>query len=209
LLEGIHLHTLAIPKRIVGSDGRVSGIEWLKARLGPADDSGRRRPIAIEGSESLLACDRVITAVGQRASIEPVEWENGPQLTSWKTLKIDPVTRETSVPGIYAGGDCVTGGTTVIEAIADGQRAAISIDLYLGGSGQLPPDTGWSFSRLRDLSGQEMVGGLQEDSLPITDRQLSFEEVIRGVSESRALCEASRCLRCDLEKALAGKCKTK
>jgi NADH-quinone oxidoreductase subunit F len=200
LLEGVELHALAIPNSIVGKDGRVTGIEWVQAKLGDADSSGRRRPVAVEGSESITECDVIIPAVGQKASIESVSYEQGPKLTSWGTIIVDPVSLATSEPGIFAAGDIVTGGTTVVEAIAGGQKAAVTIDRFLGGAGQLPPDSGMSFARPDEDQLRDAADRVEENSLTLHERKLNFDEVIQKLDRDQAVCEAQRCLRCDLEK---------
>lgn len=199
LHEGIELHTLAIPKRIVG-DGHVTGIEYVQARLGDMDESGRRRPVPIEGSETILDCDVVIVAIGQTPSTEPLIWENGPQVSKWGTVLVDPVTMATSVPGIFAAGDCVTGGTTVIEAIAGGQRAAVNIDKFLGGPGRLPGDVGFAFTPPSQETLTAVSTREQEKNLPVGKRKLNFHEVVLGLEAKQAVREANRCLRCDLER---------
>jgi len=102
--------------------------------------------------------------------------------------------------GIFAAGDCVSGGTTVIEAIAGGQRAAVHIDKLLGGAGQLPPDVGFTFARPDEEQLTAVTDRAVEESIPIKKRKLNFHEVILGLEREKAICEANRCLRCDLEK---------
>jgi len=196
--EGIELHTLAVPKRIVGN-GSVIGIEMVRARLGTVDESGRRRPIPIEKTETILECDVVIVAIGQVPSTKLLTWQDGPEITSWGTVKVDPQTMATRTQGIFAAGDCVTGGTTVIEAIAGGQRAAVNIDKFLGGSGRLPADAGFAFAKPAE---EELVAVAErqvEKIVPIRQRKLNFHEVVLGLEKEQAICEAKRCLRCDLE----------
>ena len=199
LHEGIELHALAIPKRIVG-DGHVTGIEYVQARLGDMDDSGRRRPVPIEGSETILDCDVIIVAIGQTPSTEPLIWENGPQVSKWGAVSVDPVTMATCVPGVFAAGDCVTGGTTVIEAIAGGQRAAVNIDKFLGGPGRLPGDVGFAFTPPLQENLMAVSTREKEENLPVRKRKLNFHEVVLGLEAKQAIREANRCLRCDLER---------
>ncbi|NQT92344.1 MAG: FAD-dependent oxidoreductase, partial [Lentisphaerae bacterium] len=197
LLEGIELHELVAPNRIIGKDGVVCGIEMTRMELGKPDDSGRRRPVPIEGSEYVIECDMVLPAIGQRASIEPAE---GLEITSWKTVVSDTVTLATSSEGVFSGGDVINGGGTVIEAIADGQRAAIAIDQHLGGSGTLPPDVSMSLYRASDEELEKATTSNQEPMLPVEERLGDFREVVNGFQHAGACAEASRCLRCDLEK---------
>jgi len=198
--EGVELVTLSIPKRIVSTNGTVAGIEFIKAELGQADADGRRRPVPIEGSENVIECNLVIPAIGQVPSTGPVKFCSGPELTDWGTIKIDPVTFNTTVDRIFAGGDCVTGASTVIKAIAGGQRAAISIDKLLGGSGNLPHDVGFSFTKFEEESLAQSPPRAEEKIIPLEKRKRGFAEVVLGLDREQALTEAGRCLRCDLEK---------
>ncbi len=197
LLEGIELHELVAPNRILGENGKAKGIEMTRMELGKPDDSGRRRPVPIEGSEFMVECDMVLPAIGQRASIESAE---GLEITSWKTVKSDVVTMATSEDGVFSGGDVINGGSTVIEAIADGQRAAIAIDRYLGGPGVLPPDVSMSLHRASDEELENATVQAQEPMLPVVERLGDFREVVYGFHPEGACAEANRCLRCDLEK---------
>ena len=199
LEEGVELITLGIPKRVVSTNDTVAGIEFMKAQLGKAGTDGRPRPVPIEGSETVLDCDIVIPAIGQTVSIEPVDYSDGPELTSWSTIKVDPATLRTTVDKIFAGGDCVTGASTVIEAIAGGQRAAVSIDRSLGGTGLLPQDVGFSFTKPDEEALAKSTERPEEESIPFEKRKRGFAEVVLGLDRQQALAEACRCLRCDLE----------
>jgi NADH-quinone oxidoreductase subunit F len=197
--EGIELVTLAVPKRIVSSNGSVRGIEFMKAELGKAEADGRRRPVPVDGSETVIECDVVIPAIGQIVSTETVDFAGGPELTKWGTVKVDPVTLETTFAGILSGGDCVRGPSTVIEAVADGQRAAINIDKLLGGNGILPRDTGFSIARPDEETMSQSIPRIEERSIPLDKRMRAFAEVVLGLDREQAVGEAGRCLRCDLE----------
>ena len=199
--EGVELVTLGIPKRIVGSRGTVASIEFVRAELGKAEADGRRRPIPIEGSEATIACDLVIPAIGQVPSVEPACFTNGPELTKWGTIKVNPVDLKTTVSDIFAGGDCVTGPSSVIEAIAAGQKAAVSIDRLLGGSGGLPQDTGFYFIKPDEDALAEAPPRIKEKTLSLQQQKRGFAEVVLGLEREQAVGEAARCLRCDLEKA--------
>jgi len=197
--EGVQLYELVAPKRILGKAGKVAGIELIRMRLGEADESGRPRPVPVPGSEFTVECDTVIPAVGQVPSVDMA-----PSLVTSPSgnLVADFVTLQTSEPGVFAGGDVVTGGGTVIEAIAQGQRAAMMIDRYLGGSGQLPPDVSYSMRRPSDEELAEALPRVEEPTLPVENRMGNFCEVICTLTETQARGEASRCLRCQLERSL-------
>jgi NADH-quinone oxidoreductase subunit F len=200
LEEGIKLVTLGIPKCVIGKGELVSAIEFLRAELGRADADGRRRPIPVEGSETTIQCDIVIPAIGQIASTESLSVEGGPELTKWGTVKVDPVGLNTTVDSIFSGGDCVTGPASVVGAIADGQKAAVSIDKMLGGSGNLPHDVGFSFTKPDEEALAQSPPRIEEKTIPLKERKRGFAEVVLGLDRSMALTEAGRCLRCDLEK---------
>ena len=127
--EGVHFYWLTSPKRFLG-EHRVEGIECIHMRLGEPDSSGRPRPEPVEGTEFLLEVDTVIKAIGQRPrtdfleKIPDLELERG-------LVKVDPQTLQTSNPRYFAGGDCINGGATVVEAVRDGKTAARGIDRHL------------------------------------------------------------------------------
>lgn len=197
LIEGCELHELLAPNRVMGEDGKVTGIEMTRMELGEPDDSGRRRPVPIEGSEFVIECDQILPAIGQKASIEAAE---GLEFTPWNTVKFDPVTLATSDIGVFSGGDVNNNGSSVIEAIADGQRAAVAIDRHLGGAGLLPPDVSMSIYRASDDELENATEQTPEPMIPVGERLDGFKEVVYAFHPEGACAEASRCLRCDLEK---------
>jgi NADPH-dependent glutamate synthase beta subunit-like oxidoreductase len=129
--EGVKIEFLVAPKKILGKKGKATGIECVRMKLGEPDESGRRHPVPIQGSEFVIKTGTVIMAIGQFPDTaflpETVE------ITEKRTIDADPFTLETSSPGIFAGGDAVSGAATLMEAIIAGKRAAISIHLYLRG----------------------------------------------------------------------------
>jgi len=197
--EGIELVTLAVPKRILGANGSATGVEFMKAELGKGEADGRRRPVPIEGSETVIECDIVMPAIGQIVSTETADFAGGPELTKWGTIKIDPVTLKTTAEGILSGGDCARGASTVVEAVADGQRAAMSIDKMLGGPGILPQDSGFSIAKPDEETMLQSIPRAEEEFVPVDKRMRGFAEVILGLDRRQAVAEAGRCLRCDLE----------
>jgi NADPH-dependent glutamate synthase beta subunit-like oxidoreductase len=132
--EGVKIEFLVAPKKILEEDGKVSGIECVRMQLGEPDESGRRRPIPIEGSAFTQKVDMVILAIGEAPDLEflPREIELNEDGTIW----VNPMTMETSMQGVFAGGDAVTGPATVIEAICAGKRAVESIENYLKSLGE-------------------------------------------------------------------------
>ncbi len=130
--EGLKFHLLTLPVEIVGDEkGGVELMRCLKMRLGEADDSGRRRPIPIAGSEFVLDIDSAVIAIGQ--SPNPLLSQATPGLTTGKkgVIVVDPQTQATSIKGVFAGGDIATGAATVISAMGAGKRAARSIAEYI------------------------------------------------------------------------------
>jgi glutamate synthase (NADPH/NADH) small chain len=129
--EGIEFHILQSPKRIIGDqDSRVVGIECLKYKLGEPDDSGRRRPLPIEGSEFTIDVDTCIMAIGNGSN--PLIRQTTPELefNKWGNIVVDENCK-TSMEGVYAGGDIVLGAATVILAMGQGRIAAAGINDYL------------------------------------------------------------------------------
>jgi len=130
--EGIEFLMLTNPVRILGDEkNQVRGIECLKMELGEPDSSGRRRPVPIKGSEFVIDCEVVIMAIGSGANPLLTKQTQGLELNKWGYIVANPETGETSIPGVYAGGDIVTGSATVIEAMGAGRRAAEAIHAYL------------------------------------------------------------------------------
>ena len=131
--EGINIKPLTNPARIVTENGKMIGVECIRMELGEPDDSGRRRPVPIEGSEFVIDLDNLVIAIGENSDLGYLGEDHGLEVTRWSTIIADENLGTTNVDGVFAGGDCVTGPKTVIEAIAAGKNVAISIDLYLSG----------------------------------------------------------------------------
>jgi NADH-quinone oxidoreductase subunit F len=205
LAEGIEIVELVAPVRVHGKGGKVNGIEMIRSKLGETDRSGRRRPVPIEGSEFVVECDTVIPAVGQGVTTELTE--GVVDVASWGGVKIDVLTGATSAPDVFAGGDCVSGGATVVEAIAEGQKAAVAIDRMLGGEGLLPDNTGQSTKKPTEEELEQTLDRprVSEPELPVDQRISGFDEVLCDLTPGAACGEAGRCLRCDLERAEARK----
>ena len=132
-LEGVRLSLLTAPISVVREDGKVTGVVCQTMELGEPDESGRRRPEAVEGSEFTIEADTALLAIGQE--VDQYGLEGSLDLSGWGTIKANQRTLATSRDGIFAGGDCETGPATVVEAIAAGRRAAVAIDAYVNGRG--------------------------------------------------------------------------
>ena len=130
--EGVQFHTLENAKRVLGDEkGRVVGLECLKYELGEPDASGRRRPVEIPGSEFTLDVDTVIVAVGNDSNPLVSATTEGLEVNKRGNIVVNPETNETSIPGVFAGGDIVLGAATVILAMGEGRRAAAGINARL------------------------------------------------------------------------------
>ncbi len=198
--EGIKINYLTNPVKILGKDGKVTGMECIKMKLGEPDSSGRRRPIPIEGSEFTMDLDMVIMAIGQAADVSFLNKEESFELTRWGTFAVDPDTLQTNIPGIFAGGDAVTGPATIIEAIAAGKEAAESIDRFIRG---VDPKENRKkrVARVKDedIDIPEDTPATMRTEMPLLELEKakkSFREVAQGFSEDQAKTEAARCLSC-------------
>ena len=130
--EGVRMEFLASPIEILGEDGKVAGVRFIRNRLGEPDASGRRSPVPIEGSEFVIPAQTVIPAVSQAADLTFLPVEATFEINRGR-VKVDPATYATNVKGVFACGDFVTGPTTLIEAAGHGKKAAYAIDRYLAG----------------------------------------------------------------------------
>lgn len=132
LEEGVIFRLLANPVRFIGDeDGFLKGMECIQMELGEPDESGRRRPVPIEGSNFTIEVDTAVFAVGQSPNPVVRECETNLQTTKWGGIIVDEETMATSIPGVYAGGDAVTGAATVITAMGAAKKAARAMDEYI------------------------------------------------------------------------------
>jgi heterodisulfide reductase subunit A len=131
--EGVILQYLAAPVEIIGKDGRVSGMRCIKMELGEPDASGRRRPVPVEGSEYVIEAQTIVPAISQGTDLGFLGKDHGFGINRWKTFEVDEETGSTNVPGVFAGGDVVSGPDIAIRAVAGGKRAAGGIHRYLRG----------------------------------------------------------------------------
>ncbi|MBC8392825.1 MAG: FAD-dependent oxidoreductase [Deltaproteobacteria bacterium] len=204
--EGVKFNFLAAPVRVIGDEeGKVSQLEYLKMELGEPDASGRRRPVPIEGSETIIDVDMLITAIGQGPDVSFKEEEKrlgDLNVTRWNTIdSADPVTLRSSIPYIFTGGDAATGASLVVEAIGGGRRAAISIHRYLSGEKvSTSPKTLFknhiSESIFDSVDGVIASRRTPMPELPVDERIKSFVEADLVVSENDAIAESIRCLFC-------------
>jgi len=199
--EGVKIDFLTAPVRIVGQDGKVTGMECIRTELGEPDESGRRRPVPVEGSEFIIEADLIIPAISQQPDLSFLTNGSKFSVSRWNTLGVDERTLATNVPGFFAGGDAVTGPATVVEALAAGHRAAVSIDCYLQGrkyGGYWYPRPRMMVERIEPTDEDEHLVRPKLRELPLGQRKGNFEEVELGLDHKVTICEARRCLRCDL-----------
>jgi NADPH-dependent glutamate synthase beta subunit-like oxidoreductase len=195
--EGIPLSTLATPVRFIGENGRVNAIECIKMQLTEPDESGRSRPEPIAGSEFKVEVDAAIIAIGQEADWTCLTPECACKVTEGGTMGVDSLTCQTDDPDIFAGGDAVTGPRTVVEAIAAGKQAAISIARFISG-------VDLREGRDKEWTPVEEVQKEKYDPAPRTQmprvapeaRLKNFEEVQQGLTEEMTSQEGKRCLGC-------------
>ncbi len=195
--EGIPIHTLTHPVRIIGEKGRVKAIECVRMVLTAPDESGRPRPEPVPGSEFTIEVDAVITALGQEADWACLTPECACTLTPWGTMNVDSLTLQSDDPDIFAGGDAVRGPRTVIEAIADGKEAALSIDRYIAGQDlRLDREVDWKAITHPQKEGVEPSPRAQMPRLDPHERVKDFKEVQEGFTKEMAVGEARRCISC-------------
>jgi NADPH-dependent glutamate synthase beta subunit-like oxidoreductase len=203
--EGVRFRFLHAPNRVITDNGNVNGLELIEMALGEPDPSGRRRPVPVEGSESILSCDMIIQAVGQKPDISALkneEFLKNLNYTRWNTVDAAEETLQTDIPYIFTGGDCFTGPGLVVEAIAAGRYAARSIHYYVT-EGKIPPieDRQKEFipdSLHKKIRGVDPKPRVYEPIVTLEDRLGTFKEVEGTIDEEDAIYEASRCLNCGI-----------
>lgn len=203
--EGVQFRFLRAPQEVMVRDGRVVGLRCQVMALGEPDASGRRKPVAVEGHFDDVPATAIIAAIGQFVDSECLGGEL--QLTRWKTIQANEQeqTFVTNLPGVFAGGDAVSGPSIAVSAIAHGAAAARSIDAYLSGN-EIPKDfrSDYLFSLGKELNKVDkaylpktpLAPRERNRALPMSERHLNFAEVEFTLSEEQAVREAGRCLGC-------------
>ncbi|MFH2044454.1 MAG: NAD(P)-binding protein [Pseudomonadota bacterium] len=199
-LEGVNIRFHVSPVKIIENNGKCIGVECLEMKPGEVDDSGRPRPIPIKGSEFVLDTDNVIIAIGQ--SVDKSKLPIMPELNKQGTLAVDEITMQTNTTGVFAGGDVVSGASTVIKAIAAGKEAAVSIDRYLSGQ-DLYEGRQKTYKVLKETFKKDATP-TPRSKMPETaiDKRLGFDEVELGFDEQTAIKEAQRCLVCECKSCM-------
>jgi len=177
----------------------------VRTEQGLPDETGRRRPVTIPGSEYFVPCDNVIFSVGQRAGLAFIPESTGIGITRQQTIAINPNTLAATRPGVFAAGDATTGTSFIIEAVASGHHAAESIHRYLRGEELEPPPkpelpvvelTRAEIEQQVALGEVHVQPRVPVDELSVEERQATFEEVVAGYTDEQAQEEAARCLAC-------------
>lgn len=201
LKEGVLIEYLTAPVEILGDGSRVTGIRCQRMALGTEESDGRRRPEPIPGSEFAIDCDHVVAAIGQRPHASVLHMKGLDIARDDGTITVDPLTLQTNIPGIFAGGDCVTGPNNVVEAVSAGLRGAESIDRYLSGHDLRE---GRTLEKPRavevDISEKE-ISSHRRALMPAihhSKRMGTYEETAVGLPGDVAEREAGRCLNCGL-----------
>ncbi|MEJ2718906.1 MAG: FAD-dependent oxidoreductase, partial [Deltaproteobacteria bacterium] len=207
LEEGIEIKFLVAPVEVVHENGTITGLKCINMELGEPDQSGRRRPVPIQGTEFLFATDMVISAIGQQ--IDPEFWNQtgGLMSSSGNTIHADPLTCETNIEGVFAGGDAVSGPATVVEAVGAGHEAAISISRFLADQDVRAGRTGRSRDERKKRAQAYVYPPIpkmheeprqQPMCIQVNERVTNFNEVEHALSVEAAAKEAERCLNCGL-----------
>jgi NADH-quinone oxidoreductase subunit F len=200
--EGVRVETLVHPVRIHSQNGRLVGIDCIRNTLGDIDASGRGRPVPVPGTEFRIPLNTLIVAIGERPDSDCLT-AMGVNLEKDGRVAVDPEILCTSRPGVFAGGDLVTGPNTVVDAIAAGRTAARVIDRYLRGvelrepARSSLPDVFVEPATIENESDEQTIRA-EPPTIPPESRKKSFAEVEMSLAEAAALREARRCLRCDL-----------
>ncbi|HJX12624.1 MAG TPA: 4Fe-4S binding protein, partial [Dehalococcoidales bacterium] len=205
LEEGTILHTGIVPGRVIGEGGRVSGLEILATRS-RHDETGRRTLETVPGSESVIDCSSVIMAIGQASDLGFIRPKDGIKISPRGTIIADDATLATTAPGVFAGGDVVYGPRTLIEAIADGHRAARAMDNYLKNGrekvtlrARMVPVTPAELP----LPGSRQTRRVSPPKIPL-DRRTGVSEVEMVYDEAAAREQAGRCLKCHIQTVFNG-----
>lgn len=207
--EGVFIHNHVAPKRIVSKSGHAIGLETLEVSR-VFDERGRFNPQMIPDTEKIWDCDSVIVSIGQVGKLAWVQSEDGLEVTSRGTLQIDPETLATTAEGVYAGGDIAFGPRMIINAVADGQRAARSIHAHiqkvkpkLVRKGFFTPVAKEDYSENGPLQNYLRWPRRQPPALPV-DRRIGVSLVEIGYEEPDARQQGGRCLICSLNPVFDG-----
>jgi NADPH-dependent glutamate synthase beta subunit-like oxidoreductase len=201
--EGLQIHPGRGPRRILGREGRVVGLETVRVK-NVYDSEGRFNPSFLPETEEVMECDSVILAIGQASDLNWIRHEDGIEVTPRNTIKVDPQTLAATAPGVYAGGDVAFGPRLIVDAVADGHRAALSIDSFLK-KGRERTVVG----RMRVIQNHRMFErslSIPRQKMPTlpTNRRVGMAEVELGYDTESAQNEGKRCLKCQINPIFNG-----
>ncbi len=205
--EGVRMEFLVSPVELIGDDeGNLTGVRFVRNRLGEPDATGRRAPVPVDGSEFIVPAQTVVPAVSQAADNTFLPIEASFEISRGR-IRVDPGTYATNVRGVFACGDFVTGPTTLIESAGHGKRAAHAIDRYLSGRSSVRVDanvrivSSWrhEMPELYDVLPRQHVPMLATAArIPSTDPKVNFTTPVeRGYTMDQAITESTRCLMCN------------
>jgi len=202
--EGVRIQILTAPVNVSACTGETTGsMECIKMVLGEPEDSGRRRPVPVAGSEFTMKVDTVIAAIGQTLDAAGLDEDGRVEFNKRGYITANNETMETSVAGVFSGGDCTSGPATVVEALAAGRRAAASIGQYLNGEPITPEAVPYNCGKGElediDLSEYDDVKRIPRAEMAVLDpeeRKKNFDQIELGLTEEMVKQEAERCLAC-------------
>ncbi|HEU5439440.1 MAG TPA: FAD-dependent oxidoreductase [Ktedonobacterales bacterium] len=199
--EGTDLQLFAAASKIIFDGDKVTGLEFQRMRLGEPDASGRRRPVPVPGSEYVVPCDIIIPAYGQKPDTAVLPESSGVKWTKRQTIETDPFNFMTARPGVFSGGDCQLGASTIIECVAQGKLASRAIDAYLRGEDMADVsrriETQERKPDLFDIVPYKPVEPkVKMPMLPYEDRKRNFRLIELGYTAEQAQRESARCLQC-------------
>jgi len=219
-IEGIKLELLTAPVSVTVENARAVGVTSLRMELGEPDDSGRRRPVPIPGSEYFTPADTILMAIGQDVDVASLNEGDLGLNKRWGTIEVDESTMMTNLPGVFSGGDCVTGAATVVEGVGAGRTSAFAIDAWLNGADEAGVAAAIRRHRPEFFDiGAKAASAAALHEMPVldgdgrlkafgnskhggdVDNDAAFREVETGFSEEEALEEAGRCLMCRCQAA--------
>ncbi|MBI2860782.1 MAG: FAD-dependent oxidoreductase [Chloroflexi bacterium] len=194
--EGVRISYLAAPARILGKNGKAAGLECMRMKLGEPDASGRRRPLPVAGSEFTVDADMVIAAIGETADLSFLPAGSALKADDGR-IEVNPARMSTALPGVFAGGDAVRGPSWVVQAMADGRRAALAIDAYIRGE-SLPTEEKPLVNTIEviGVGRPEHKARVKMAAAPVEERITSLKEVNLGLDDGETEEEAKRCLNC-------------
>jgi len=193
--ENIEFMFMVSPHAIVSKDDKLKGIELMKMKGGEYDTSGRKKPIPI-GETVIIPCDKIYAAIGERTDINFVDC---PDINIKGTVEINPITLQSNNFKVFAGGDFITGPTTVVNSMSEGKKAARNINIYLMGDDNFSELYKDFYFKDEIPLDSEISPRIMEIEIPAKERISNFKEIKKTLSKDQAINEAIRCLRCDVE----------